>query len=292
MGAHLSIHSYAVAGVLLGGSVLCSLFFVPKRGGVMGKLLLTFFVTFPFIVGGCSYNIKYVNFLEPPILPSKEPVRIVSGSLGDIPHLEEMRSLPHITARENVRLEAEINQEITKQLGSDDYCIIGHMDGKGNTDVDINKLKMEMAKRAGQNGGTVLFVHYEGVQEQPFIYSTPGYSTTAYRGNANTYATGNYAQTNIQGTANTSYVPSQTYSGMMYSPFAQAFVLVYCPGFGEYYPRLKNLSEKELADFDAKRATLDLKSLTFVERNAKLKSILDEIEHEQSRVKKTTTSQP
>jgi hypothetical protein len=256
----------------------------------MQKLLLTFFAAFPFVVGGCSYNIKYVSFLDPPILPSKEPVRIVSGSLGNIQHLTEMRSLPHITVKEDISLQTEINQEITKQLGSDDYCIIGHMDGRGDTDVDINKLKMEMAKKAGQIGGNVLFVHYEGVREQPFIYSTPGYSTTAYRSNANTYSTGNYAQTNIQGIANTSYVPSQTYSGMLYSPFAQAFVLIYSPDFGKYYPRLKNLSEKELAEFDAKRSKLDLRNLSFVERNAKMKEILCEIE--QSRAKKTAASQP
>jgi hypothetical protein len=216
----------------------------------------------------------------------------------DIPQLTQKLSLPHLSDSEKAEVAEEIRHTLTRQLGNDDYCVVGEMTARGTAKLSLDDLKQKMAKKAAARGGDIILVYNEGIEERPFVYTVPGSSTTTYNGSANAYRCGNSVYATGQGTAYTTYTPPQTYSGVLHLPYAQAIALAYCPGFDEYSQRINRLMPDEMAQFAVRRSTMDLKHLSFVERNAKLKAVLDQIEQSHaSQVSmannaSTSTSQP
>jgi hypothetical protein len=248
-----------------------------------------FLLVVSLFVGGCSSEkIKYYSFIQPPLKPTSEPVRYMNGTLGNIPELFKKAFMPHLKLSERRNIFNQINKQVTDQIGDENYSIIGEVVGGGNAKSNLEKLKKKMAEKAAKNGGMVLFFYDEGVDSQPFVYTTPARSYNYFSGNANTNYYPNSAQTNLYGSGYTIHHPSQTYSGTWYFPYAKALVLVYDSSIGNYRKRISNLSEDELKMFEERSKKIDLKSLSLSEFLMIYTEILDKVECKINPIKTST----
>ncbi len=104
--------------------------------------------------------------------------------------------------------------------------LIGEVFGGGNAWANQETLKQALCEKAARNGGDVVMIIRRITLQQPYSFTTPGYSTT--NANASAYGYGNYAT--AYGTSHTTYTPSQTYTGVMYKPQANGLVFKYIQG--------------------------------------------------------------
>lgn len=201
---------------------------------------------------GCAlHNVGYNAFVKNKIEPV-DHATVVHGVVDESKRLTEQAQLPHNTPRQRYELEREAGKLLRAQLGSQDYLVIGEVYGGGNAYSTLETLKAVFAKKAATRGGDVILIFSSGVEERPFVYSTPGHARTNVYGSA--YSYGNYASG--QATAYTTYTPGQTYAGVMRFPRANGLVLKYVPGI-----ELKREAISLLADPDLERVLRELDAL-------------------------------
>lgn len=191
---------------------------------------------------GCTlHNIKYQAFAKNPIEPT-ELATAVDGNFEEAKALFEQAKLPHNTARQRLQIQLRALKTLTSQLGSDEYVLIGEVYGGGNARASLETLKQAFCKKAARKGGDVVMMFNYGIQERPFVYTTPGYSTTNVYGSA--YSYGNYAYGSATG--HTTYNPGQTYAGVLSFPYGNGLVFKHVPGAERRRRALMALSDEAL----------------------------------------------
>lgn len=192
-------------------------------------------------VGCAGHSVRYQPFVKQRIPPTEHAVAM-SGSFDEAKAYFEKGQLPHNTARQKYELVLEGLGRLTGQLGSPDYALIGEVFGGGNAWANQQTLTEAFCRKAARNGGDVVMIFRQATIEQPYVYTTPGYSTT--NASATAYGYGNYAT--AYGTSHTTYTPSQTYSGVMYKPQANGLVFKHIPGVDKDRRRLLNADDESL----------------------------------------------
>jgi len=193
---------------------------------------------------GCaSHRIKYTPAVRADITP-RETATAVDGSLGRFVGLLQESQLPHQTPKGKYALILEATRELTSQLGSNEYSIIGEIIGSGYAGSTHGTLRKAMTKRAAKEGGDVLLVYNSSTESRPWAITTPGYTTTHVQGssygnlNGSAHRIGNsvYADATYRGsyggTATTTHIPGQTFYGTMHLPHAAGIVLRHSPDTG------------------------------------------------------------
>jgi hypothetical protein len=167
----------------------------------------------------------------------------MSGGFDEAKAYFEKAQLPHNTARQKYQLMLEGLEKLTGQLGSPDYMLIGEVFGGGNAWANQQTLTQAFCEKAARNGGDVVMIFRQAIIKQPYVYTTPGYSTT--NASASAYGYGNYAT--AYGTSQTTYTPSRTYSGVMYKPQANGLVFKHVLGVDADRRRLLQADDESLA---------------------------------------------
>jgi hypothetical protein len=157
--------------------------------------------------------------------------------------LWEKADLPHNTVRQRHELLRQGMVYLCDLLGSPDYLPIGEVHGGGDARADMATLREALCEKAAKKGGDVVMVFDEGVQERPYVYTTPGYARTHVYGS--TYRTRHF--TYGSRTGYTTYYPGQTYTGVHRYPYASGLVFKYVPGFARRREALDALSDAQLA---------------------------------------------
>lgn len=231
---------------------------------------------------GCAgHNVKYVPYGKQKIPPTNQAVA-VTGSIDDARACFQKAQLPHNTAREKYQLVLEGVGKLTAQLGSSDYVLIGEVYGGGNAWANQATLTKAMCEKAARMGGDVVMLFSRATVTQPYAYTTPGYSTTT--ADASVYSYGNYATG--YGTSSTTYMPSQTYTGVMYKPQANGLVLKHVPGVET---ERRALLQADDAALEKAVATLEELSkdtkLTWKEGRQRRREVVAEASKESSRTR-------
>jgi hypothetical protein len=204
------------------------------------------------VVSGCAtHNVKFVPSGLVKVPPSTNATA-VEGSIDEGKRLMEQSQLPHNTPRQRFELQRQAGRTLWSQLGSDDSVVLGEVYGGGNAYSNLESLKAAFCKKAAAVGGDVVVIFRTGVEDRPFVYSTPGYSTTTLDYSTHTY--GNY--TSGSATANTTYTPGQTYASTLHLPYANGLVLKHAPGAEQRRARMAALNDSQL-----ERAIKDLEGL-------------------------------
>jgi hypothetical protein len=224
-----------------------------------------------FTVCGCAATqIKYTAINKNRITSTDHAV-IVEGRFDVAKSFFEQAQLPHNLGRTRIELIRQGVRALTTQLGSNDYVLIGEVVGGGNAYSNIEKLKIDLSSRAAREGGDVVLLINAGVQQRPFVYTTPGYAVTNSYSSA--YVQGNTAYGT--GTAYTTYTPGQTYAGVMSFPYADGLVFKYVPGIEHRWKMIMSLPDGKLQYVVEKLAPLSQdKSITFNEEKLRVDEIL------------------
>ena len=182
-----------------------------------------------FFASGCTaHHVKYTPFVRYRIKPAAQATAVY-GVFDEAKTLFEKSLLPHYSLREKYELRNLGLSKLTQQLGGEDYILIGEVYGSGNARTTLETLKAAFCRRAAKEGGDVVMVFRSGIEERPFVYTTPGYATTNVNGSA--YCSGNHAYGNATG--HTTYYPGQTYTGTLCLPYGNGLVFKYMPGAGK-----------------------------------------------------------
>lgn len=187
---------------------------------------------------GCSLcRIQYRPLLNKNVkIQAVAQARVIDGYGERAQELASQVRLPHNSKKQGFALWVKAKHELTGQLGSHDYRIIGEISGGGNGNTSMGRLKEKMAKKAAKEGGDVVLVLEQGVDERDVAYSTPGYATT-----------------NVYGrTAYTRYHPGTTYGRRLYLPHAAGLVLKYSPGLDAIGLKLLSLDDEAFGEFIAR----------------------------------------
>ncbi|HWB20354.1 MAG TPA: hypothetical protein VG711_08655, partial [Phycisphaerales bacterium] len=80
---------------------------------------------------GCGPQLQYQAFSQIKADPTPTAT-IFHGNLGSIPNMTERANLPHSSTIERIRMRNDALHEITKQIGSPDYVVLGGISGTGN----------------------------------------------------------------------------------------------------------------------------------------------------------------
>jgi hypothetical protein len=166
----------------------------------------------------------------------------MSGSFDEAKAFFEKCQLPHNSSRQKYELMLEGLGKLTGQLGSADYVLIGEVFGGGSARANQETLTRALCEKAAQNGGDVVMILRRETVEQPYAFSTPGYSTT--NANVSAYGYGNYAT--AYGTSHTTYTPGQTFAGVMYKPQANGLVFKHVPGVDAERRKLLEVDDESL----------------------------------------------
>jgi hypothetical protein len=218
-------------------------------------------ITIIFLSGCAIHNVKYVALCKFKIEPTNGAVAI-NGSIDQVKPIIEQANLPHNTARQKLDLMLKAGDLLLFQLGSQNYILLGEVYGGGNAYTNIETLKAELCKTAANKGGDVVLIFNAGIQEKPYIYTTPAYTTTNVYGSA--YQSGNYAYGNATGY--TTHMPSQTYSGVLRFPYANGLVFKYEPSAKERRIALSALDDDTLSTVLPKLQSMGMdKTLTYNE---------------------------
>ncbi|MCH8806911.1 MAG: hypothetical protein IH986_12585 [Planctomycetes bacterium] len=204
--------------------------------------------------GACAlHRVRYEGFIKNETART-ETAKVIHGTIEESQPILERAQLPHNSRRQRYELEREAGRILRDQLGSQDYIVIGAVKGGGNALATPNTLKMALAKKAARYGGDVVLIFDAGMEERPYVYSTPSRSTTNVYGSA--YRVGNY--TYGRATAYTTHRPGRTYSGVHRFPYATGYVFKYVPGVEQERERISELSdadlERVLNEFDNMRS--------------------------------------
>lgn len=192
---------------------------------------------------GCAgHSVKYVAFVKHRMIPTDHAVSM-SGRFVEARVYFEKAQLPHNSPRQKYELMLEGLGKLTAQLGSHDYVLIGEVFGGGNAWANQVTLTQAFCKKAARKGGDVVLIFRRSTVEQPYVYTTPGYSTT--NASVSAYGYGNYAT--AHGTSHTTYTPGQTYAGVLYKPQANGLVFKYVPGVDAERHKLLSADDKSLA---------------------------------------------
>lgn len=195
------------------------------------------------VVGGCAiHNVKYKEFVRSKIPPAEDATS-VHGTISGAKELADRAKLPHHTPRERHDLLRQASQLLRSQLGSQDYLLIGEVYGGGNARASIESLKAKFCEKAARHGGHVVLVFRAGIEERPFVYTTPGHSTTNVYGSA--YGYGNYAYGSATGY--TTHYPGTTYSGVLRLPTANGLVFRHVPGIEAIRQRMDDVDDEALS---------------------------------------------
>ena len=198
-------------------------------------------LAFSCLAGCSSYEIKF-NPLVKYKIPPVDHATAVEGQIDEAKALEARAALPHNTVRERFELQRQAGQSLMAALGSQDYILIGEVYGGGDAKTNLATLTEALCQKAAGKGGDAVLIYASGIEDQPFVYSTPGYSTTYVYGPA--YRSHRYARGGS--TAYTTYTPGQTYSGVLHLPRANGLVFRYVPGVEQRREAMAALSEAEL----------------------------------------------
>ncbi|MFQ5411587.1 MAG: hypothetical protein ACE5EC_04795, partial [Phycisphaerae bacterium] len=124
--------------------------------------------------------------------------------------------------------------------------------GWGSAKATMESLRAEFCEDAAEEGGDVVMIINMGIQERPYVFTTPGYATTHVYGSVYDY--GYYAYGNTTGY--TTYTPGQTFSGILQLPYGSGLVFKFVPGAGRKRQAIASLEEMELV-----RVLRELKAL-------------------------------
>lgn len=221
---------------------------------------------------GCAgHSVKFAPYIKWKVPPTEHAVP-VTGSIEQWRQLSEKAALPHNTPRDRYLLGLKAFETLTDQLGSTDYVLIGEVFGGGNAWATHATLTSALCKKGARHGGNVVMIFNRQTVEQPYAYSTPGYSTTT--SNAYAYGYGNYAT--AHGTSRTTHLPGRTYVGTMYKPQANAFVFRHVSGAGEHRRSLLNANDDAVATAVSQLETLFAnRKLTWDEGRRRSRDIIE-----------------
>lgn len=198
--------------------------------------------SFLMAISGCAmHSVKFVPATSIKVPPTEQATAI-HGSIEEARRLWEQAQLPHNTIRDRFELELQAGSALRSQLGSEDYSLIGEVYGGGNAYSNLETLKAAFCKKAAAVGGDVVLIFGTGVENRPFVYSTPGYSTTSMQYSGYDYGT----YQSGTATAYTTYTPGQVYSGVMRFPYANGLVFKYVPGAQRRRSQMAALSDTQL----------------------------------------------
>lgn len=221
-------------------------------------------------VGCAGHSVKYQPVFIRRIPPTEHAVSL-SGSFEEAKGYFEKAQLPHNSPREKYELALEGLRALTNQLGSPDYVLIGEVFGGGNAWANQQTLTEALCRKAAQNGGDAVMIFRRGTIERPYVYTTPGYSTT--NSNVSAYGYGNYAT--AYGSSYTTYTPGRTYSGVFHKPTANGLVFKYLPGIDAERHRLLRADDESLENAMAEIEALgNNKKLTWDEAIARWREIV------------------
>lgn len=207
-------------------------------------MMIFVWLIYLFITSGCS-NVKYWQYLPCKSLSKNwESVKFIEGDLGKFKEYLDKSQLPHLTPKDKFILDLQAKDQLTQQLGSRNYMIIGEVAGAGNAYTSMDDVKKEMAKKVVKEGGEVVLIFRSGLDAQSWSYTTPGYATSSTSGTA--YATTHGNTTYVTGRAHgsTTYTPPQTHSGVNYKPYCQGMVFKYNPTREERIKKILLLDDK------------------------------------------------
>ena len=193
------------------------------------------------LTGCVHHNVKYAPMLNCRF-PAAPHASSIDGSFDRAKQLFEKAALPHNTVRQRCELVHQALSELRRQLGSDDYVLIGEVYGGGNAKATMETLKAALCKKAARKGGDVVMFFRTGYETRQYTVVQPGFATTNVYGSA--YSSGNY--TTGSATGYTTYSPRQAYSGVLYLPTANGLVFKYVPGTEARYKALMSLDDKTL----------------------------------------------
>jgi hypothetical protein len=175
---------------------------------------------------GCSaHDVKYTALIRNKMQPTPRAT-IVYGSIDESQRLMEQAALPHHPLRHRRNLERQAGQRLTDQLGSPDYLIIGEIHARGSDDSTPESLAAAVARRAAKAGGDVVLVYQSGVEDRPYVHTTPGHAHTTVWSTGHRH--GPYRHRRSY--AYTTYSPGYTYAGVEHYPFLRGLVFKYAPG--------------------------------------------------------------
>ncbi len=212
-------------------------------------------------MSGCSrHNVEYEAFIRNEISPT-EYAASIQGRFDEARALFDQAQLPHNSIRQKCELRCAALEKLTDQMGSKDYILIGVAYGEGSSKATIGTLKAALCEEAAEHGGDVVMFFKIGVRKQPFVYSTPGYTTTNVYGSS--YCYGGYIYGNTTGY--TTYRPGQTVSGVLHLPHASGLVFKFVRGAAERRKALLQLDDSALARLMPELEELNSDSLAFEE---------------------------
>jgi S1-C subfamily serine protease len=233
---------------------------------------------------GCSLcRIQYTSFGSNKSIkiPPVAKARVIDGYGERAQELASQIRLPHNSEKQGFVLYMKSKHELTRQIGSHDYRIIGEITGGGNAYTSMDKLKEKMAQMAAKEGGDIVLILRQEIAERPFVRSTPGYSTTNVYGN----------------TAYTSYRPGTTYAGIMRFPRAAGIVLKYSPGWDAVCQKMLSLDEGTFSKVNTQIKVIEAKMTDFTQFELQQRELVNSaVPATQPRMLKmevtTVTSQP
>lgn len=212
---------------------------------------------------GCSLcRIQYKSFGNKNIkIQPVAQARVIEGYGERAQELAAHVRLPHNSEKQGFVLWVKARHELTGQLGSHDYRLIGEIRGGGNAHTSMDRLKENMAKRAAKEGGDVVLVLQQGVDERDVAYSTPGYATT-----------------NVYGqTAYTQYNPGTRVRRRLHLPWASGLVLKYSPGWDAIVQKMLALDEESFHKVWTQMQAIEVQATDYTQLELRQRELVDSI---------------
>jgi len=199
------------------------------------------------LLAGCAHQVQFQPLGAIEFSAVDHANAVLGEKWEESKALYEQAQLPHHSFREKYDLECQAGKLLRTPLGSEDYIMIGQINGGGTARASIDSLRQAMCERAAEKGGHAVLILNEGISEQPYTVVMPGQSTThAY---ANAYAVGRSAY--AYGTSHTTHSPGYAVSGVMYKPYAGGLVFRHVPGLAQLRARMSALSDDKLKPIDS-----------------------------------------
>ncbi len=228
-----------------------------SRKSIPGRVIIVTSLL-PLCIWGCALcEIDYKPLGQWKIEPVQS-ARVVDGHPGRSEEFAAQLQLPHNSPRERSALSIKARHELTSQLGSHDYRLIGIIAGGGNAYTSLPELKQKMARRAAKEGGDVLLITKTDVSQRPFVYTAPGNAYTNVYGN----------------TAYTTYHPGATYAGMLSFPSAMGWVLKHSPGWDEVAQKILLMDDATVAEIDAEWSAAASEKPPYGEFEERMRSLI------------------
>lgn len=218
--------------------------------------------------------------------------RLVKGSLDPVPSaslltghsgryevLRTQSQMPHLSPREKLSAIFEATNELTVQVGSPDYVLVGSIHCGGNAFSTLEFVNKTMLEHSAALGADVVLVTGTGVSAVPFSTTLPGYVNTNSRGYSSLNPTSNGVEVYSRSSGTAEVMPSQKVDMTLHLPHSSGFALRFLPGSSKVIPRALALDDARLAEFYRVSEGLESRSdLSVQEIQRRKETLLDQLE--------------